>query len=188
MVGGQSHRGVGVAHRFGQAGGARAEDENGLVDRGRPAGLDRAPAVVEGVGRLVVEVGHPSGAQVFGQKGRPVAVGHRVDRFGQIDGVAHLGRLPRRAQKDDRRPELAGGVDGHDELDPVGHHQGHPVTPTDALRGQMTGQCVAPLVELAERPPFFPAQDGVALPEALSGSEESRVDRGCWHWKHSSLN
>ena len=115
---------------------------------GRRAGPTVGERAADGSSRSVT----PSAPRQLGEQGDAVAVGHGVDRCGQVEGVADLGRLPGRAQEDRGRPELADGLDGDDELHPVGHHHGDPIPGRHPLAGQVAGEGVAQVVELAEGP------------------------------------
>jgi hypothetical protein len=143
--------------------------------------------VGEGVDGRVVELGDGPGTQELGQQGRGVHVGHRVHRPGQVEGVGDLGPLPGRAHEDRRRPEQAHGMDGHDELHPVGHHEDHAVTPTDAADGEVAGERVAQPVEVSERPVLVPAPQCITFAESVRGPLEGLVHQDRFHWKHSSL-
>ena len=86
------------------------------------------------------------GARASSAVARPVGDG--VDGPGQLEGVADLERLPRRAEQHRRRAELADAVDRDHELGAVRRHDRHPVAGPDAPGGQVAGQGVAELVEL----------------------------------------
>ena len=105
---------------------------------------------------------------------------------GQLDGVAHLDRLPRRAEEHGRGAELADGVDRDDELHAVRHHHRHPVARPDAPGREVLGERVAEAVEIPEGPAVVAGPNGVAIPEPLSGPLEPVVHQGRGHRKHSS--
>ena len=185
-VGGQADRFVGVPDRLGQARGARTEDEDRLVGGASPVYPQPGTAAGERVGRPVVEVGHPIRAEKSGQQGRGLAVGHRVHRLAQVEGVADFGCLPRRTEEDSRRPELTDGVDGDDELHAVGRHQGHTVAAGHPPGGQMAPEGVAQNVQIPERPPLIATPDRSAISEPERGSLQGFVDQGVCHRKPSS--
>ena len=179
---------MGVAHRFGESGRARTEDEDRLGCGRHSARRGPGPTVGERVDRSIVQPGHVVRLEHIGQQGRGVAVRHGVDRARQVEGVLDLGRLPGRAEEDGRRPQLADGVDGDHEFHPVGRHQRDPIACRDPLGRQMARQCIAQTVKIAKRPRGVATADSDAIAETVSGSLEALVHQRRCHWKHSSLN
>ena len=107
--GGVAHRPVGVAHRLGEAGGAGAEDEDGLVvlgptaagptGCGRRRGSPRAsPASSRSVTRSRTEERRRAARS-------PGPSATAATGAGELDGVTDLDRLPRRAEQHGRGAE-----------------------------------------------------------------------------------
>ena len=140
----------------------------------------------ERVGRPPVEIGDPIGAEEPGQQGYCVAVGHRVHGPAEVEGVSDLDGLPRRTEEHGRGPELADGVNHHDELVAVRRHHGHAVACGDPLGSQMTGEGVAETVQIAEGPSLVAAANRLAVPVPERGSLQGFVDQGVFHRKPSS--
>ena len=170
--GGQPDRAVGVAHRLGQSGRARAEHEHRLV--GRRAPPRRRPGACSARSTTDAADGRRRGRSPGPRPGaRPagptaVAVGHGVDRVrsararGSTSVAFHAG-----LSSTGGRAELADGVDGDDELGPVGRHHGHPVTRSDAPGDRGGGpKALAGPSSSANDQRSLARQDGVAVAEA----------------------
>ena len=140
--GGVADRVVRVAHRLGQAGGARAEDQHRLGRRRlrphrRPVGR-RAPATPLAVAGSSSSVTRPAPSR---SASNGAAAASATPWTGPVSSsaCADLDPLPRRADQDGGGTQLADGVDGDHELDPVGHHHRHPVARPDLGFCQVTG-------------------------------------------------
>jgi hypothetical protein len=177
---------MGVAHRLGHTGRAGAEHEDGLVVRASPARGRFGPAVLQGFDPGIVEIGNRSPAQEDDEHGRGIAIGDCMDRCCQLEGVPHLSVLPRRADQDRCAAEFAHGIDHHDELHAIGHHDGHTVTSSDPTGGQVPGKGIAHALEIPERPLFVAAAQGMPIPESVRGPLQGHVHQIRSHWKHSS--
>ena len=180
--GGVADRPVRVAHRLGQPGRARAEDQDtssasavGLRPDGRRVGSGRGPSAAPSVAG-VVEVG--DGGRRPGARRAARPPGRRRRRgAGAVrpSGVVDLDRLPRRAEQHGGGAELADGVDHGDELDPVRRHHRHPVAGADAAAGEVPGEGVGEAVEVAEGPALV-ARPG-RRPGRRSGPRPARAPR-----------
>ena len=127
-----------------------------------------------------------SRAEALAEDGRGLTVGDGMHRSGQLDGMSHLDGLPRRAEEDGRRAELADGVDHDDELHAVRHHHRHAVARPDAPGCEVLRERVAEAIEIPEGPAVVAGPNGVAIPEPISGMLEPVVHQGRSHRKHSS--
>ncbi len=131
---GQSDRRVRVPDGLGGVRRARAEDQHGVVGRpDRRVGRRQGAGAVDGVGRgRRVEVEDPGCADALGQECCAGTVRHGVAGPRETHGGVDLERLPRRAQQDRGRAQLAGARDDRHELRAVGRHHGDPIAWADA--------------------------------------------------------